>query len=378
MRFAAAPEYQVFPTRARPLKPYEAAVRAARRDAAAGRRGAARRGRGGHPHARAGARRGARGRADRDARAARLPARGAGLPALLARARGCPGRGSGARLWRRLERPVDGGLRRGREELNGARDAPRPAAAGARARRDQRGGCASSGRSRSSSTRGPGRRRSTSPGRCCGSRRPRRSSCRRATRRWCWSRPRRPRIPSTACCAPLCGASPARRCGCSRPGTAARRRGRSTCRPTRGWSSGSPTRARCRGATSCSATAATGRSRARSPPAAAVVIAPAGGDMNENAARADWAGVGVRRAVAVRHPDDGAAGGRAGARGRADAASARTRAGGVVGRTTTARRARRSWWRSSPEGAVTGRPRHGRLRRLRSGVSSHSAERAAA
>ena len=29
MRFAAAPEYQVFPTRARPLKPYEAAVRAA-------------------------------------------------------------------------------------------------------------------------------------------------------------------------------------------------------------------------------------------------------------------------------------------------------------------------------------------------------------
>ena len=29
MRFAAAPEYQVFPTRERALKPYEAAVRAA-------------------------------------------------------------------------------------------------------------------------------------------------------------------------------------------------------------------------------------------------------------------------------------------------------------------------------------------------------------
>src|SRR2546423_12225475 len=29
IRFAAAPEYQVFPTRGRPLKPYEAAVRAA-------------------------------------------------------------------------------------------------------------------------------------------------------------------------------------------------------------------------------------------------------------------------------------------------------------------------------------------------------------
>ena len=33
MTFSAAPEYQVFPTRERPLKPYEAAVRAARDDA---------------------------------------------------------------------------------------------------------------------------------------------------------------------------------------------------------------------------------------------------------------------------------------------------------------------------------------------------------
>ena len=31
MRFAPAPEYQVFPTRERPLKPYAAAARAARR-----------------------------------------------------------------------------------------------------------------------------------------------------------------------------------------------------------------------------------------------------------------------------------------------------------------------------------------------------------
>ena len=30
MRFAPAPEYQVFPTQERPLKPYEAVVRAAR------------------------------------------------------------------------------------------------------------------------------------------------------------------------------------------------------------------------------------------------------------------------------------------------------------------------------------------------------------
>ena len=33
MRFAAAPEYQVFPTQGRPLKPYQAAVRASARDA---------------------------------------------------------------------------------------------------------------------------------------------------------------------------------------------------------------------------------------------------------------------------------------------------------------------------------------------------------
>ena len=33
MTFSAAPEYQVFPTRERPLKPYEAAVVAARVDA---------------------------------------------------------------------------------------------------------------------------------------------------------------------------------------------------------------------------------------------------------------------------------------------------------------------------------------------------------
>ena len=37
MRFAAAPEYHVFPTLERPLKPYEAVVRAARDDAPAGR-----------------------------------------------------------------------------------------------------------------------------------------------------------------------------------------------------------------------------------------------------------------------------------------------------------------------------------------------------
>ena len=42
MAFEPAPEYHVFPTRERPLKPYEAVVRATRGDAAAGGRAAPR------------------------------------------------------------------------------------------------------------------------------------------------------------------------------------------------------------------------------------------------------------------------------------------------------------------------------------------------
>ena len=68
MVFAAAPEYQVFPTRERPLKPYEAAVLAAQDDARvrARRSRPTSRSRTSSPRARAG--RGARGRARGDAR----------------------------------------------------------------------------------------------------------------------------------------------------------------------------------------------------------------------------------------------------------------------------------------------------------------------
>ena len=120
MGFAPAPEYQVFPTQARPLKPYEAAVRAAaetrplieaaRPDAVV---------------------------ADILTVAVALAAEAEGAPwATLVphvfppAADGFPPYSLGARLprsalgralWRGLEGPVGAGLRRGREELNGAR-----------------------------------------------------------------------------------------------------------------------------------------------------------------------------------------------------------------------------------------------------------------
>ena len=88
-------------------------------------------------------------------------------------------------------------------------------------------------------------------------------------RRSCSSRRRRRRTPSTGCCAPRSRAWPTRRCACSRPGT-----GGCPPRPLpvpderAASSTGSPTRARCRAATSSSATPATARSCARSRAAA--------------------------------------------------------------------------------------------------------------
>jgi UDP:flavonoid glycosyltransferase YjiC (YdhE family) len=120
MDFAPAPEYQVFPTRARPLKPYEAAVRAAAEtraliDAV-------------HPDALV---------ADILTVAVALAAEAQGAPwATLVPhvfppgAYGFPPYSLGARLprtalgralWRGLDRPVGVGLRQGRDELNGAR-----------------------------------------------------------------------------------------------------------------------------------------------------------------------------------------------------------------------------------------------------------------
>jgi UDP:flavonoid glycosyltransferase YjiC (YdhE family) len=120
MRFAAAPEYPVFPTQERPLQPYQAVVRAA----AETRRALV------------------EARPDvvvhdiltlAPALAAELegvaaatliphvyPVGAPGLPPYAFGAR-LPRTVLGARLWRLLERPVEGGLRRGRTELNEAR-----------------------------------------------------------------------------------------------------------------------------------------------------------------------------------------------------------------------------------------------------------------
>ena len=167
MRFYAAPEYQVFPTRERPLKPYEAVVRAVGETAPAHR---------------------ATSRPDvvvndvltlapalaaelegvplRDARAALLSPhrRRACRPTGSARCRAA--HALGRALWRALARPT---ARRRRARAPGAeRDAPPRRAAGARAalRRDQPRTSASSAPSRSSSTRAAWpRAASTSPGR---------------------------------------------------------------------------------------------------------------------------------------------------------------------------------------------------------------------
>ena len=120
MRFVPAPEYPVFPTRERPLQPYEAVVRtvpvtreAIREAAPDGRRAR-------HPDARAGAGRRARGVAVGDADPPRPPDERARCgPVLDGRAAAADGAGPEALA--AMERPVLGGLRRGRDELNETR-----------------------------------------------------------------------------------------------------------------------------------------------------------------------------------------------------------------------------------------------------------------
>ena len=121
MRFAAAPEYDIFPTRDRPLKPYEAAVRAARETRALVEDF--------DPDAVV---------ADILTVAASLAAELAGRPwatliphPLPTRERGMPPFSIGARrartpvgrvMWRALDPLVRIGERRGRAELNGSRE----------------------------------------------------------------------------------------------------------------------------------------------------------------------------------------------------------------------------------------------------------------
>ena len=147
----------------------------------------------------------------------------------------------------------------------------------------------------SSSTRAAGPRTSTSSGRSCGSRPPHdvELPARRGPARA--RRPvHRPGPRARGCCAPRCAASPARPCGCSPPGTAAL--------PPRPlpvpdnarvveWVSYSRTMPRCDVVVCHAGHGTLVRALASG---CAVVACPAVGDMNENAARLDWAGAGVR------------------------------------------------------------------------------------
>ena len=330
MRFAAAPEYHVFPTRERPLKPYQAVVRAARETLPLVARARARtcvvaR----HPHARA-----RRWPASCEGvPVATLvphvdPRTPPGLPAVLDRARGCRARRAGRRvLARRSDRVVAGGLRAG------ARGAQRDARA---ARAARRWTACTAGSSRRLCARrdvpparvparlaGAGR---TSSGRCCGSRRASDVELPPGDDPLVLVAPSTVAGPaSTGCCAPRSRGWPTSRCACWRRGTAgAPDRAARRARRTRGSSSGCPTRGRCRAATSSSATAGTARWRGRWRRAARSWPCPAAGDMNENAARVDWAGVGVRLPRRYTTPRAAAARGRPGAR-RAGAAGARAR-----------------------------------------------------
>ena len=122
MTFTAAPEYQVFPTPDKPLKPYAAAVRAAREiqpfvhGFAPGHRGR------GHPHARPGAGGGARGRAAGDA-GARTSTRSSATGTRSTRsARGCRGRAPGGSCGAGATgASCEGSLEEGRDQYNETR-----------------------------------------------------------------------------------------------------------------------------------------------------------------------------------------------------------------------------------------------------------------
>ena len=247
MRFAAAPEYQVFPTADRPLKPYEAAVRAAaetrplvaetRPDAVV---------------------------ADILTLAPALAGELEGVPTATLVPHvyppgeaGFPPYSLGARLPRTPLGPARSGARssgrwtagceRGREELNGARARLGLSAGRPRARRHQRAAVPGRDVPAARVPAARGRPHVHVPGPLL------------------WEPPFEdvelppgdaPLVlvaPSTsqdpehrllrAALRGLAGRAGAR---AARPGTAARRPGRSTCRRTRGSSSGCPTRARCR------------------------------------------------------------------------------------------------------------------------------------
>ena len=166
LTFAPAPEYHVFPIRARePLDFYEAVVHATARHAAAGARAAPGRRRRRHPHARPRARR-ARSRASRARRSSPTSTRRASRASRSTRsAPACRAPRLGRAFWRRARRPLERGLRarpRGSSTTTRARLGLPPLATSTAA---SAASWRSSPRSPSSSTRARGRAHATSSAR---------------------------------------------------------------------------------------------------------------------------------------------------------------------------------------------------------------------
>ena len=297
LRFAAAPEYHGLPhATSEPLKPYEAVVRAVARHAPARRRLRAR-----------------RRRRDILTLAPALAAELEGVPVATliphVDPRTEPGwppyshgraaaahRRRRARLWRALDPLVGRGLeprpRRAQRDARAGSGWRRATGSTTGSRRSSRSWRPSPSSSTRGARAGPG---PTSSGRCCGSRPPATSSSRRATRRSCSSRRRRRRTPTTACCA---------RRWRGLAGLPVRVLATWNRRPPAPplpvvppnarlveWVSYARTMPRC-DVVVCHGGHGT---VARALEAGCVVVAaPAAGDMNENAARLDWAGLGVR------------------------------------------------------------------------------------
>ena len=252
--------------------PTRRSVHAARETLPLVARARARRRRRRHPHARARARR----RARRASRCATLiphvdPARRRRASRRTRSARGCRARAVGRALWRALRARSSGaGWSAGRGSST------RRARAARACRRCER---VHGGISRRLALVGdvpparvPARAwpaHATSSGRCCGSRRSTHVELPPGDEPLVLVAPstsQDPRAPAAARGAARAGRRAGAGAGDLEPPACRRRR--CPCRPTRGSSSGSPTRARCRAATSWSATRATGRSCARCTPAA--------------------------------------------------------------------------------------------------------------
>ena len=343
MTFAAAPEYPVFPTRERPLTPLPGRRARDPRHAPARRAARPRRDRRGHPHARAGARRRAARRARRDAHPPPRPAHARGQRAVLKRrapaahsaraddlARGRPAAAARprARALRSSTRRAGASACPPQARVHGGisealclvatfpqLEYPRPAPPGAHTvgpllweppagEVDASRGRRAARAARAVDVAGP---------RAAPAARDDRGPCERARPR---ARLVEPQPPGPAAAHPAA---------------------------TRRSSSGCPTPARCRTCDLVVCHGGHGTVARALASGCAVVVVPAGGDMNENAARVDWAGVGVRlprRMVGARGLR--LAVGRALARPRLRARAARARAlGRRARRPDTRRRARR-------------------------------------